>query len=52
MAEPGRWAGRSAAKDVIRAQVWSRLVAAGAGTGPVHDMIPSLAGADTAGTAA
>ena len=48
MAEPGRWAGRSPAKDVIRAEVWNRLVAAGVGIGPVHDMIPTFAGADMA----
>ena len=48
MAEPGRWAGRSPAKDVIRRQVWDRLVAMGVGIGPVHDMIPTFAGADLA----
>lgn len=48
MAEPRRWAGRSPAKDVIRAQVWDRLVAAGVGIGQVHDMIPTFAGADLA----
>lgn len=48
MAEQGRWAGRSPAKDVIRAEVWDRLVAAGVGIGPVHDMIPTFAGADLA----
>jgi 5-formyltetrahydrofolate cyclo-ligase len=48
MAEPGRWAGRSPAKDVIRAQVWDRLVAAGVGIGPVHDRIPTFVGADMA----
>lgn len=48
MAEPGRWTGRSPAKDVIRGQVWDRLVAAGVGIGPVHDMIPAFAGADMA----
>jgi 5-formyltetrahydrofolate cyclo-ligase len=48
MPELGRWAGRSPAKDVIRAEVWDRLVAAGVGIGPVHDMIPTFAGADLA----
>jgi 5-formyltetrahydrofolate cyclo-ligase len=48
MADPGRWAGRSPAKDVIRAEVWDRLVAAGVGIGPVHDMIPTFVGADLA----
>jgi 5-formyltetrahydrofolate cyclo-ligase len=48
MAEPGRWAGRSPAKDVIRTQVWDRLVTAGVGIGPVHDMIPTFVGADLA----
>lgn len=48
MSEPGRWAGRSPAKDVIRRQVWRRLQAAGVGIGPIHDMIPTFAGADLA----
>jgi 5-formyltetrahydrofolate cyclo-ligase len=48
MAEQGRWAGRSPAKDVIRAEVWDRLEAAGLGVGPVRDMIPCFAGADLA----
>lgn len=48
MAKPGRWAGRSPTKDVIRAEVWDRLVAAGVGIGPVHDMIPTFVGADLA----
>lgn len=48
MAEPGRWAGRSPAKDMIRAQVWDRLIAAGVGIGQVRDMIPTFAGADMA----
>lgn len=48
MAEPGRWAGRSPAKDVIRKIVWDRLETAGVGIGPVRDMIPCFAGADLA----
>lgn len=48
MAEQGRWAGRSPAKDVIRAAVWDRLMAAGVGIGQVRDMIPTFAGADLA----
>ncbi|MGL5009115.1 MAG: 5-formyltetrahydrofolate cyclo-ligase [Paracoccaceae bacterium] len=48
MAEQGRWAGRSPAKDVIRAQVWDRLEAAGVGIGGVRDMIPTFVGADLA----
>lgn len=48
MTELGRWAGRSPAKDVIRARIWDSLVAEGVGIGPVHDMIPTFAGADMA----
>lgn len=48
MAEQGRWAGRNPAKDVIRAEVWDRLEAAGVGIGPVRDMIPCFVGADLA----
>jgi 5-formyltetrahydrofolate cyclo-ligase len=48
MADPGRWAGRSPAKDVIRAEVWDRLAEARVGIGPVHDMIPTFVGTDLA----
>ncbi len=48
MRKPGRWAGRSPAKDVIRTEVWGRLEAAGVGIGPVPDMIPCFVGADLA----
>lgn len=48
MAEAARWSGRSPAKDVIRAEVWDRLDAAGVGIGPVHSMIPTFVGADVA----
>jgi 5-formyltetrahydrofolate cyclo-ligase len=48
MFDPGRWAGRSPAKDVIRTEVWQRLLAEGIGIGPVHGMIPNFVGADVA----
>lgn len=48
VADPGRWAGRSPAKDVIRATVWDRLESAGLGIGPVRSMIPNFVGADMA----
>lgn len=48
MSDPGRWAGRSPAKDVVRTEVWQRLAAEGIGIGPVHGMIPNFAGADVA----
>jgi 5-formyltetrahydrofolate cyclo-ligase len=48
MPETPRWAGRSPAKDVIRAEVWQRLQTAGVGIGPVLSMIPNFVGADAA----
>jgi 5-formyltetrahydrofolate cyclo-ligase len=48
MSETPRWAGRSPAKDVIRAEVWHRLQDAGAGIGPVVGLIPNFVGADVA----
>lgn len=48
MCETPRWAGRSPAKDVIRAEVWQRLQMAGMGIGPVVSMIPNFVGADVA----
>jgi 5-formyltetrahydrofolate cyclo-ligase len=48
MSDPGRWAGRTPAKDVIRSEVWARLDAAGVGIGPVHGLIPTFVGADLA----
>jgi len=48
MADASRWAGRSPAKDLIRAEVWGRLQDHGVGIGPVTGMIPTFVGADTA----
>jgi 5-formyltetrahydrofolate cyclo-ligase len=48
MLEVPRWAGRSPAKDVIRAEVWQRLQDEGVGIGPVVSMIPNFVGADVA----
>mgnify|MGYP001165771134 CR=1 FL=1 len=48
MSEPPRWAGRSPAKDAIRAEVWQRMQTAGVGIGPVLGMIPTFVGADLA----
>lgn len=48
MSDPGRWAGRSPAKDVIRTEVWQLLETAGLGIGPVRSMIPNFVGADVA----
>lgn len=48
MPDTARWAGRSPAKDVIRAEVWTRLEQAGVGIGPVQGLIPNFAGADMA----
>ncbi len=48
MSETPRWAGRSPAKDVIRAEVWQQLQATGVGIGPVLSMIPNFFGADVA----
>jgi 5-formyltetrahydrofolate cyclo-ligase len=48
MSDTPRWAGRSPAKDVIRADVWQRLQAEGVGIGPVVSMIPNFVGADVA----
>jgi 5-formyltetrahydrofolate cyclo-ligase len=48
MPETPRWAGRSPAKDVIRAEVWHRLQTEGMGIGAVFSMIPNFVGADVA----
>jgi len=44
----GRWAGRNAEKDVIRADIWDGLVGAGVNVGPVASRIPNFVGADLA----
>jgi len=43
-----RWAGRNSAKDVVRADIWGQLVAAGENVGPSFDRIPNFVGADRA----
>ena len=47
-AKQGRWAGRTPAKDELRAQVWDRLDASGLGLGPIWSHIPNFTGADMA----
>lgn len=44
----GRWAGRTPAKDALRAEVWQRLDDSGLGLGPTWSHIPNFAGADLA----
>jgi 5-formyltetrahydrofolate cyclo-ligase len=44
----GRWAGRSAAKDVVRGSVWDLLQEKGVAIGEVWSQIPNFAGADMA----
>ncbi|KKB09636.1 5-formyltetrahydrofolate cyclo-ligase [Devosia chinhatensis] len=48
MPEPGRWAGRNPAKDIIRHDIWAQLEAEGINVGPAWSMIPNFAGADLA----
>ena len=43
-----RWAGRNAAKDIVRADVWRALVEAEVNVGPSFDRIPNFVGADAA----
>lgn len=43
-----RWAGRNAAKDVVRGEVWAALVEAEVNVGPSFDRIPNFVGADVA----
>jgi 5-formyltetrahydrofolate cyclo-ligase len=44
----GRWAGRNAAKDSVRDDVWRSLEDSGVGVGPVWSVIPNFVGADAA----
>jgi 5-formyltetrahydrofolate cyclo-ligase len=44
----GRWSGRNAAKDAVRAEIWRSLEESGTGIGPVWSVIPNFVGADTA----
>jgi 5-formyltetrahydrofolate cyclo-ligase len=48
MTAKGRWAGRTPAKDDLRAEVWARLEASGLGLGPIVSHIPNFTGADVA----
>ena len=48
MTGQGRWAGRTPAKDDLRAEVWGRLAASGLGLGPIVSHIPNFTGADVA----
>lgn len=48
MSGEGRWAGRNAGKDAVRAAAWARLAEAGAGIGPLVSHIPNFVGADVA----
>jgi len=45
---PSRWAGRNSAKDIVRGDIWTELVAAGVSVGPSFDRIPNFVGADMA----
>jgi len=44
----GRWAGRNAGKDAVRAGAWARLAEHGVGVGPLVSHIPNFVGADAA----
>jgi 5-formyltetrahydrofolate cyclo-ligase len=44
----GRWAGRNATKDQVRAAIWQSLERTGTSIGPVWSSIPNFVGADTA----
>ena len=46
--DDGRWAGRNGTKDVLRREVWTRLVEEGVNVGPTTSRIPNFAGADLA----
>jgi 5-formyltetrahydrofolate cyclo-ligase len=48
MTEKGRWAGRNAGKDAVRAEVWRSLEATGTSVGPAWSLIPNFVGADVA----
>src|SRR5690349_10687788 len=48
MTEQGRWAGRNAGKDVVRAEVWRTLETTGTSVGPAWSLIPNFVGADVA----
>lgn len=44
----GRWAGRNADKDTLRADIWRGLEESGIGIGPIWSVIPNFVGADIA----
>lgn len=48
MTQKGRWAGRHAGKDEVRAEVWRSLEATGTAIGPAWSLIPNFVGADVA----
>lgn len=48
MTQKGRWAGRNAGKDEVRAEVWRSLEATGTAIGPAWSLIPNFVGADVA----
>lgn len=48
VSDAARWAGRNAAKDAIRNDVWSTLKASGSGVGDPFSRIPNFIGADAA----
>ncbi len=47
-APTSRWAGRNSAKDVVRGDIWGKLIEAGVNVGPSFDRIPNFVGADMA----
>lgn len=48
MSETGRWAGRNAGKDAVRADIWRSLETTGTAVGPAWSLIPNFVGADMA----
>jgi 5-formyltetrahydrofolate cyclo-ligase len=48
VSETSRWAGRNAAKDAVRADIWQLLIDSGVNVGPSFDRIPNFVGADMA----
>ncbi len=44
----GRWTGRHAGKDAVRAEIWGSLERTGVAVGPAWGAIPNFVGADTA----
>jgi 5-formyltetrahydrofolate cyclo-ligase len=48
VSETSRWAGRNAAKDAVRVDIWRTLVDRNVNVGPCFDRIPNFVGADMA----